>query len=83
MLIRYWSLARGKYRATMGKHELVSWEKPTGSGEFQETICLEVKQKKPPPPRTESSKAESLNTLGYTVSSRGSQATELRLSGSP
>ncbi|EGV98363.1 hypothetical protein I79_006199 [Cricetulus griseus] len=64
-------MARDKYRVTMGKHKLVSWEKPTGSGQFQETLCLEVNQNKAPPPRTESPKAEFPDTFRYIVSSWG------------
>lgn len=59
---------------------VVLGEKPTGRREFQENLCLEAKQNKPPP-RTESPKAE-LPSISDTISSLESPATELRLSGS-
>lgn len=64
-----WPVARGKHRVKMGKHEPLPRGKPTGSGEFQES--LGEKQNKPLPPRTESPKAESLN-ISDTAGSRES-----------
>lgn len=78
MLTGWWPEASTRWQS-----ELVLQGKPTGSGEFQETLCPRGKTKQTrPPPRTESPEAES-PSISDTINSLESQATELRLSGSP